>query len=219
MLIDALRAQLLPAGARALDLCTGSGVLAIAAARLPGVSTVTAVDVSRKAVAATRLNAFINGVRVHAIRGDLFGPVAGRTFELIVSNPPYVPTVDGTIPARGLARAWEGGPDGRVVIDRICERVAQHLRPGGIVVLVQSTICGEAATLDALARTGLDASVLSRHPGPLGPLMQARASALRERGLLGDADHEEVLVIGGRATRSQSAPTDARPRFRASGSG
>ncbi len=84
-----------------------------------------------------------------------------------------------------------------------------------MVVFVHSTVCGETATLDALPRTGLDASVLSRRPGPLGPLMRARAAALRERGLLGDADHEEVLVIGGRATRSESAHTHARSRFRA----
>src|SRR5437763_60686 len=90
MVADYVRQARLAAGRRVLDLCTGSGVLAIAAAR-SGASGVTAVDVSRRAITAVRLNARLNRVRIEALRGDLFGPVAGRRFDLIVSNPPYLP--------------------------------------------------------------------------------------------------------------------------------
>src|SRR5688572_13439490 len=97
-------------GDEVLDPFTGSGVLAVAAARLGG--RVTAVDVSRRAVLCARLNARLNGVRIDAVRGDMSEPVAGRRFDLIVANPPYLPSADAS-PPRGAARAWEGGPDGR----------------------------------------------------------------------------------------------------------
>src|SRR5947209_17071524 len=90
MLIRYLEQERLAEGRRVLDVCAGSGVLAIAAA-LAGASRATAVDISRRAVAAARLNARLNGVRVDAVRGDLFAPLRGRRFDLIVSNPPYLP--------------------------------------------------------------------------------------------------------------------------------
>jgi len=120
MLIRHLRQARLAAGARVLDLCTGSGVLAIAAA-MDGATEVTAVDISRRAVLAVRLNARLNGVSVEARRGDLFGPLGDRRFDLIMSNPPYLPGDIGQLPQRGLARAWEGGPSGRVFIERIAD--------------------------------------------------------------------------------------------------
>src|SRR5918994_3513684 len=70
-----------------LDLCCGSGILAVTAARA-GAGSVTAVDVSRRAVACTWLNAVLNGTRVRALRGDLFAPVAGERFDLQRANPP-----------------------------------------------------------------------------------------------------------------------------------
>src|SRR5437016_3066151 len=90
LLADFLKRERLRGGASVLDLCAGSGMLAIAAA-LEGASEVTAIDVSLRAVIAVRLNAWINRVRVEALTGDLFGPVHGRRFDVIVSNPPYLP--------------------------------------------------------------------------------------------------------------------------------
>ena len=106
LLADALDAEDLPARARVLDLCSGSGALALRAARR---ADTTAVDVSRRAVATIRLNAALNGVKVRALRGDLFDAVRGERFDAIVSNPPYVPapTDDCTIPAAGGYRGTE----------------------------------------------------------------------------------------------------------------
>jgi release factor glutamine methyltransferase len=210
MLADAARREALPADAEALDLCTGSGIIAVAAA-LGGASRVTAVDVSRRAVLAARVNGRLNGVRIDARRGDLFAPVAGRRFHLITSNPPYVPSPDGELPARGLARAWEAGPDGRALLDRICAEAPAHLHPGGTLLLVHSAVCGEAATLRALEAGGLTVEVVLRHQGTLGPLLRARAAWLRDQGLLGPADEEEMLVIRGRAPDASlpPAPTPA----------
>jgi ribosomal protein L3 glutamine methyltransferase len=78
--------------ARALDLCTGSGCLAILAAMAYPNATVDAVDLSRDALEVAKLNVADHGMqdRVSLLAGDLFGPVAGRRYDLIVANPPYV---------------------------------------------------------------------------------------------------------------------------------
>jgi release factor glutamine methyltransferase len=186
------REQRIP-GARALDLCTGSGALAVAAGKA-GARTVTAVDVSRRAVAAARINGMINGVRVNAVRGNLFEPLAGRSFDVIVSNPPYLPASDDELPASGPERAWEAGADGRVLIDRIASATADHLRPGGVLLLIQSSVCGVERTLGLLEGSRLDAEVVERRRGPLGPLLASRAQELERRGILGEGEREEDLV-------------------------
>ncbi|MBV9801598.1 MAG: methyltransferase, partial [Solirubrobacterales bacterium] len=131
MLADQLRRERLGPGASVLDLGTGSGHLAVVAA-LAGASAV-AVDVSRRALISARLNAALNGVRVTALRGDLFAPVAGRRFDVIVSNPPYLPHPGEALPQRGLARAIDAGPRGRAFLDRICAQAAGHLAPRGLL--------------------------------------------------------------------------------------
>ncbi len=108
MLADVLRAQTLPPGTAVLDLCTGSGALAVAAARR-GVHDVTAVDVSRRALLCARVNARLNGVRVRTCRGDLFAAVGDARYDVIVSNPPYLPSCVDALPSAGASRAWEAG--------------------------------------------------------------------------------------------------------------
>jgi release factor glutamine methyltransferase len=200
LLADVLAAQALSPDAALLDLCTGSGALAVHAA-VRGLRDVTAVDVSGRSVLNARLNARVNGVRVRALRGDLFAAVGSRRFDAIVSNPPYVPAAgdrDG-LPARGRARAWDAGRDGRALLDRICDAAPAHLRPGGLVLLVHSSVNGLQATLDRLAAGGLYVDVAARSPGPLGPLLAGRARALERRGLLHPGQrHEELLVVRGR---------------------
>jgi release factor glutamine methyltransferase len=197
MLAEALRRELRP-GARVLDLCTGSGAVAVTAA-LHGAGDVVAVDVSRRAVLTARLNALLHRTRVRAVRGDLFAAVPGERFDVIVSNPPYVPDERDELPARGARRAWDAGRDGRVVLDRICREAAAHLSEGGVLLLVQSSIIGERETLELLRKQGLDASVLERRRGELGPLLSARAPDLEAKGMLAPGQRsEDILVLGGR---------------------
>jgi release factor glutamine methyltransferase len=197
LLADALDRQALPPGARVLDVCSGSGALAVRAA-LGAPREVTAVDVSRRSVATIRLNAALNGVRVRALRGDLFAPVAGEPFDAIVSNPPYVPSPSDELPAAGLERAWEAGRDGRALLDRICAAAPAHLRPGGVLLVVQSALLGLDPTLEALRAGGLRADVAVRERGPLGPLMNGRRAQLEAAGLLvpGQRDEDVVVVRG-----------------------
>jgi release factor glutamine methyltransferase len=194
LLAAALDREPLPPGAQVLDLCSGSGALAVRAA-LGGRCEVTAVDVSRRAVAAIRVNAALNGVRVRARRGDLLTAVGDEWFDAIVSNPPYVPASSDVLPARGPERAWDAGRDGRLVLDRICSAVPEHLRPGGVALLVHSSLLGVERTLEALRAGGLEASVAASERGALGPLMNGRRAHLEAQGLLAPGASEEVVVV------------------------
>ncbi|MGW1712228.1 HemK2/MTQ2 family protein methyltransferase [Streptomyces sp. NPDC002156] len=175
-----------------LDLATGSGMLAVEAARLGG--RVTAVDISWRALATTRLNALLNGQTLRVRRGDLATAVPGRRFDLVLTNPPYVPA-PGTTPARGPARAWDAGRDGRLLIDRICDTAPAVLRPTGALLIVHSHLCGIDATLTRLERAGLRAKVVDRTELPFGRVLRSRLAWLREQGLTADGTTEELVVI------------------------
>jgi release factor glutamine methyltransferase len=196
MLTDVMRQGSFALGRDVLDLGTGSGALAVAAARA-GAITVTAVDLSLRSVAATWLNARLHGLAVTVRRGDLFAPVAGRRFGLVVANPPYVPAETDRLPRHRKARCWDAGPDGRALLDRICAGVADVLAPGGDVLLVHSGVCDTDLTLDALDHAGLVPQVLAKATVPFGPVMRARAALLESRGLIGPGQREEELVVVG----------------------
>ena len=184
-------------GARVLDLCCGSGVIALSAAAGGG-GEVVAVDLSRRAVVTTRLNAWRRGVRVRARRSDLFAAVPAGPFDLIASNPPYVPAPGDGRP-RGAARAWDAGRDGRALLDPICRQAPARLAPGGVLLLVHSSVCGTDATCRTLAAAGLEVEVIARRRGALGPLLSERAGMLERRGLLEPgAREEEIVVVRGR---------------------
>jgi release factor glutamine methyltransferase len=198
LLSSILREQDLGPATSVLDVCTGSGYLAICASLL-GAGHVTAIDASRRATAAAAHNARRNGARVSVLRGDLLEPVAGAHFDLIVSNPPYVPADSDALPRRGAARAWDAGRDGRALLDRLCADGPGLLKPGGRMLLVHSELCGSEITATALQEEGLDVDVIARRTIPFGPVMHQRADELRERGLMdGEQREEEILVVEGR---------------------
>jgi len=126
---------------RVLDLCTGSGAIAIALAKELPAARVIATEVSAPAAALARRNAERNGVadRVEVREGDLWAPVAGERFDLIVSNPPYIATsVIATLSPevrREPVLALDGGADGLAFYDRICAGARDHLEPGGALVV------------------------------------------------------------------------------------
>jgi release factor glutamine methyltransferase len=197
LLARAAARQGLRPGARVLELCAGAAFAGVVAARAAH-GHLTTVDVSRRARLNAWINGRLNGVPVRALRGDLLGPVAGERFDLILANPPYVPGLPPS--ARGRARAWDAGADGRAFLDRICAAAPAHLAPGGTLLLVHSDIVGADATLHAYTARGLAADVAERERGPLGPLVSARRAALETYGLLDAGQHEEdVLVVRGRA--------------------
>ncbi|MFD5986517.1 HemK2/MTQ2 family protein methyltransferase [Streptomyces cyaneofuscatus] len=193
LLLRALARETVRPGSEVIDLGTGSGLLAVAAARRG--AHVTAVDVGRRAVLTARLNARLAGQRVTVHRGDLADPVPGRMYDLVLSNPPYVPSPLGPPPRRGNARAWDAGHDGRAVVDRICDAAPYLLHRGGVLLMVHSDLTGTEATLRHLSRGGLKAEVSDTASVPFGPVLRSRLPWLRGRGLLDEHTDEEKLVV------------------------
>ena len=142
------------------------------------------------------------------LRGDLLEPVRGRRFDLIVSNPPYIPAPPGGVP-RGQARAWDAGPDGREFLDRICDEAAEHLNPGGRVLLVHSTLARPEATEERLAAHGLEPAVAAEHEGTLGPVARERLGYLRSIGVADASLAERMVVVEGRLPARAPAPAAA----------
>ncbi|MFD7974635.1 HemK2/MTQ2 family protein methyltransferase [Streptomyces sp. NPDC059071] len=193
LLLESLARERIEPGVRTLDLCTGTGILALAAARRG--ADATAADISGAAVAAARCNAWLHRCRLRVLRGDLTEPVRGERFGLVTVNPPYVPAAAPEGPAHGARRAWDAGPDGRLLLDRICRTVPELLAPRGVLLVVQSSLSGVAATLAALRRAGLRAGVAARRAQSFGPVMAARASWFERRGLVPPGTTSEVLVV------------------------
>ncbi len=119
-----------------LDIGTGSGCVAVALAKALPEAEVCSVDVSGEAIAVARGNAQRNGATVHFFQGSLFEPFAGRRFDMVVSNPPYIPQADlATLQqeVRGFEplNALDGGADGLDFYRRISAQAPGHLNPGG----------------------------------------------------------------------------------------
>lgn len=124
-----------------LEIGTGSGCIAVAcAAWLPGVK-VDAVDLSHAALEVAARNVRRHGLqgRVRLVQSDVYGGVAGKRYDIVVSNPPYVPSAEmvGLPPeyAGEPVLALEAGPTGLDVVERIMLGASRHLRPGGLLVV------------------------------------------------------------------------------------
>jgi release factor glutamine methyltransferase len=164
LVMEALRRLKSLESPRVLDLGTGSGAIAVAIAKQHKTARITAVDVSSTALAVAASNAQRHGVadRITFLEGDLFAPVAGQTFNLIVSNPPYIghaefASLDVGVREFEPRAALAGGPDGLDFYRRIAADVPKYLAPGG-AILVEIGATQEPAVRELLA-AGLE-------PGP-----------------------------------------------------
>jgi len=124
-----------------LDLCTGSGCLAVLAAHaFPG-ARVDAADLSAAALQVARRNVkdYALGKRLRLIRTDLFDRLAGRRYDLILSNPPYVNAAAMRALPREYRReprlALAGGRDGLALVRRMLAQASAHLKPRGLLVV------------------------------------------------------------------------------------
>jgi len=194
LLADVLARTGYAEGRDVLDVGAGTGVLALSAARA-GARSVTAVDLSRRSTLATWMNCRLHGAPVTVLRGDLFKPVIGRRFDLVVANPPYVPSRVSAPARHRIGRCWDAGQDGRLLLDRICAGVSDVLAEDGTLLLVQSEVSGEETTVSRLTEAGLMAKVVDRAALPFGPVMSARAALLEARGLITPGQREEEIVV------------------------
>lgn len=199
MLIDAMQSYGALGGRTVLDVCTGSGVVAIAAAHL-GAEAVSAVDICPRAVRCARVNAEAAGVDVDVRRGNWFDARTRGPYDVVLSNPPYVPTspVGQSDPPSadiGPAHAWDAGRDGRLVLDPLCSAAPDLVADGGTMLLVQSEFADPARSLRLLGRR-MRAEVVMSRTIPFGPVLTGRARWMERAGILAPGRRlEEIVVI------------------------
>lgn len=140
---------------RIADIGTGSGAIAVALAHKLPASAVTAIDLSTAALEVAKKNAARNGVagRVRFLKGDLLAPVAGEQFEIVVSNPPYVPETDRgslAVEVRDYepAQALFAGNDGLDIYRLLIPEAFRALVASGFIVLEIG--CGQQAGVQTL---------------------------------------------------------------------
>ncbi len=145
--------QLSQENADVLDMGTGSGVCAVFAAR--HARRVVAVDINAEAVRCAGLNAVLNHLehKIDVRHGDLFTPVAGERFDLIVFNPPFLVGA----PRDDRDRAWRSTD----VAERFAAGLMSHLRPQGAALVLLSSFGAASVFLEAFRRHGLDIRVVA----------------------------------------------------------
>jgi release factor glutamine methyltransferase len=149
LLVEAALREARP-GEKVLEIGTGSGIVSLF---VKDIADVVATDINPEAAR----NARLNGVRV--IRTDLFNGICGK-FDLVIFNPPYLPTADEERLSGWLNRAFDGGPTGRGEIVRFLRHADQILAPGGRVLLVISSLTGIEETEKLFGEHGFSVQAL-----------------------------------------------------------
>ena len=155
-----------PAWARVLDMGTGSGILAILAAKKA--SEVIAMDVNPYAIRCAKQNAKKNRCQANMdfLQGSLFAPLnPDAKFDLILFNSPYLPSEPGEEKS-WLGRAWAGGKKGREVIDPFINQAPTHLKPGGKILLLQSTLSNPDETISKFEKHHIQATIVAERSLP-----------------------------------------------------
>ncbi len=145
-------------GQSVLEIGTGSGIVAMYASRLTDDITVT--DINFDACELARRNFAENGIEnIEILWGNLFEVVENRKFDVILFNTPYLPTEDDEVLDNTINYAFDGGLNGRKVIDLFLNEVKNHLNDGGIVQMIQSSLSGNDETLAKLDELGFIAEI------------------------------------------------------------
>ncbi len=145
-----------------LDLCTGSGCIAISVAKACPNARVTAADISAEALSQARENAALNGVNIETVLSDGFEAFKERSFDFILCNPPYLTRADmAEIPPElryEPALALFGGEDGLLFYRRFAKEMRAHLRKGALALFEVGQ--GQAEAVEAIfAETDPDAHI------------------------------------------------------------
>ncbi|WP_296856172.1 HemK2/MTQ2 family protein methyltransferase [uncultured Methanobrevibacter sp.] len=145
-------------GQSVLEIGTGSGLVSMYASLLT--DDVTATDINYNALELAEKNFKLNNIGTIKLEfGDLFEPVKDKKFDVILFNTPYLPTDSDDIINDDLNYAFDGGLDGRKVIDRFINQVSNHLNEKGIVQIIQSSLSDNDRTLDMFDRNGFVAEI------------------------------------------------------------
>lgn len=140
-------------GDSVLEIGTGTGIVAMYASRITDKITVT--DINFDAVELAEHNFKKNGIEnIEILFGNLFEPLKNRKFDVILFNTPYLPTENGDVIDDNLNYAFDGGLNGRKVIDKFLDEVKNYLNEKGIVQIIQSSLSGNEETLKKLDELG-----------------------------------------------------------------
>lgn len=145
-------------GQSVLEIGTGSGLVSMYASLLT--DDITATDINYNALELAEKNFHLNNINTIKLEfGDLFEPVKDQKFDVILFNTPYLPTDSDDIINDDLNYAFDGGLDGRNVIDRFINQVSNHLNDKGIVQMIQSSLSDNDRTLNMFDRNGFIAEI------------------------------------------------------------
>ena len=145
-------------GMSVLEIGTGSGLVSMYASLLT--DDVTATDINYNALELAEKNFKLNKIDTVKLEfGDMFEPIKDKKFDVILFNTPYLPTDSDDIIDDDLNYAFDGGLNGRKVIDRFINEVSNHLNDKGIVQMIQSSLSDNDRTLDMFDRNGFVAEI------------------------------------------------------------
>lgn len=146
-----------------LEIGCGCGIITLKAAKKA--KKVVATDLNPFAVKITRENVKLNRLtcKVEVRQGDLFNPIRkNEKFNLIVFNPPYLPTSKKDKVEGWIGKAWDGGSTGRKIIDRFLAEAKTFLKKDGRILMVQSTLSNVKKTIKKLCKEGFSVKVLEK---------------------------------------------------------
>jgi release factor glutamine methyltransferase len=156
-------------GKEVLEIGVGTGLISIACAK-KGAKKVVGVDINPQAIKLSKENAKLNNVDVLFLESDLFENVNGK-FDVILFNPPYLPTSEEDRIDGYLNYAFDGGKHGREVLDRFIENLPNYLKNGGVVQILQSSLTGEEKTVNKLKSLGFEVEKVDSLKVPFEELM------------------------------------------------
>ncbi len=190
-----------------LDLGTGTGFLGILAARAARQVVVT--DVVPASLEAARANAILNGLlpKLDFRQGELFAPVSGMTFDLILANLPQMPTPPGRERIKDpRLLADDGGTDGWALLDRVVREAPDHLRTRGRLLFTCFAFLGISRALAKVEAAGLQGSIVGRELHPFPRVGLERLDHIRSHD-----DEGTIREEGGRLTIERLVVGAAKP--------
>ncbi|XRO75778.1 HemK2/MTQ2 family protein methyltransferase [Methanocaldococcus sp. 28A] len=154
---------------KVLEIGVGTGLISIVCAK-KGAKKVVGVDINPYAVKLAKENAKLNNVDIICLESDLFENVTGK-FDVILFNPPYLPTSDEDKIDSYLNYAFDGGKNGREILDRFIDNLPNYLKKSGVVQILQSSLTGEEETINKLKSLGFKVFKVASLKVPFEELM------------------------------------------------